>query len=501
MEASALETPHTAFSRSRVRFEAVTAWLDGPDAAGLSHAELEERLSADGRELFRQLLQDHLDLRAERECRLAEVVDGDGVVRTGAETGRGRGLATVFGTVQVRRIAYREPGHADLHPADAKLNLPAEKHSHGLRLLAATESARGSFDDAAQAIERVTGQRLGKRQVQQLAGRAAVDFDRFYADRSRQPGRAGDLLVLSCDGKGIVMVPDALRKATAKAAGKTTRKLTTRLSKGEKRNRKRMAEVGSVYDCTPLPRTAEDILAADQKPAAGKTGPTTHGKWLTARVAADTADVIAGVFDEAVRRDPHQQRRWVALVDGNSHQIDRIHAEARARNVKVSILIDFVHVLEYVWKAAWCYFSEGDPQAESWVRTQGLRILNGRSSDLAAAIRHKATYAGLLPRQRAGADTCASYLLNTRAYLDYPTALAGGWPIATGVIEGACRHLVKDRMDVTGARWGLDGAEAVLQLRALRSNGDLDEYWAYHLAQEKKRVHQARYTDGIIPAA
>jgi hypothetical protein len=102
--------------------------------------------------------------------------------------------------------------------------------------------------------------------------------------------------------------------------------------------------------------------------------------------------------------------------------------------------------------------------------------------------------------KRKPADTAAAYLLNKKPYLDYPTALARGWPIATGVIEGACRHLVKDRMDRTGARWGLAGAEAILKLRALHSNGDFDDYWAYHLAQEQHRVHAARYANGVNPA-
>ncbi|MCA1602436.1 MAG: ISKra4 family transposase, partial [Acidobacteria bacterium] len=79
------------------------------------------------------------------------------------------------------------------------------------------------------------------------------------------------------------------------------------------------------------------------------------------------------------------------------------------------------------------------------------------------------------------------------------TALAQGWPIATGVIEGACRHLIKDRMDLTGARWGLPSAEAVLKLRALLSNDDFDDYWDYHLTQEKHRIHQTRYQNGVIP--
>ena len=87
------------------------------------------------------------------------------------------------------------------------------------------------------------------------------------------------------------------------------------------------------------------------------------------------------------------------------------------------------------------------------------------------------------------------------AYLHYPTVLKKGWPIATGIIEGACRHLVKDRMDLTGARWGLHGAEAVLKLRAIRCNGDFDAYWSYHLGKEQRRVHRSRYADNRIPQA
>jgi len=262
VEAYAVETSRVAFAGSHDRFETVVAWLEGAESTALTHAELEARLQVESRELFRQLLQDHLDLRAQRERRLDEVVGADGLPRGNAEAGHQRGLATVFGEVQVRRIAYRARGYANLHPADGVLNLPTEKHSHGLRRLAAIESARGSFDGAVEAIERATGQPVGKRQVQELAQRAACDFDRFYAQRRGGPSVADDVLVLSCDGKGIVMRPEALREATRKAAGTSATKLATRLSKGEKRNRKRMAEVGGVYDATPAVRTPGDILPA-----------------------------------------------------------------------------------------------------------------------------------------------------------------------------------------------------------------------------------------------
>ncbi len=454
MEVYAPEAVDGAFDASHARFATVVAWLGGDQAGGVSHAELEAGLQTEGRALLRQLLQDHLDLRASGEQRLDRVVDAEQAVRPSAETGHERWLSTVFGAVSVARIAYRGRGLANLHPADAVLNLPAEKHSHGLRRLAAIEAARGSFDAAAAAIGRATGVRVGKRQVEDLARRAAVDVDSFYAGRAPEPSPDGDALALSFDGKGVVMRPDALRAATATAAGKATRKLATRLSKGEKRNRKRMAEVGAVYDVTPVARTVADILpATDAERAQPRPAPTTRGKWLTTSVTDGAAQVIGAVFDEATRRDPQQRRDWVVLVDGNNHQLDRIRVEARQRTITVAVVVDFIHVLEYLWRAAWCFFDEADRQAEQWVRTHAQAILAGRAGIVAAAIRRKATYHGLDPGHRHDADTAAAYLISKRRCLDYPTALARGWPIATGVIEGACRHLIADRMDITGARW------------------------------------------------
>jgi hypothetical protein len=493
----ASETADGAFADSSARFGAMVDFLSGEQAAGMTHAELEERLHTDGMRLLCQLLQDSLDLRAGREERLGEVADADGHLRGWAERGRERTLAARFGEVVVTRIAYRARERADLHPADGVLNLPAEKHSHGLRRLAAAEAARGSFADAAAAIERATTVRIGKRQVEALAAAAAVDVDAFYAAHAPD-WSTDDVLALSFDAKGVVMRPDGLRTATAKAA--TSQKLAARRSKGEKRNRKRMCEVAAVFDVTSKPRTIADILPEDPKAAQTATpAPVTSGKWLHASVTDDAAAVIAAGFAEADRRDPDHARTWIALVDGNSHQIDRIRAEAKARKITIPVIVDFIHVIEYIWKAAWCFHPEGDPNAERWVRAQARQILAGRAGIVAAAIRRKATYHGLDPGKRKPADAAAAYLLAKKPYLDYPTALDRGWPIATGVIEGACRHLVKDRMDVTGARWGLTGAEAILKLRTLTSNGDFDQYWTWHLAQEQQRLHNSRYLGGVIP--
>jgi hypothetical protein len=478
-----------AFAEAREQFAAAEEWLAG-EAAGLQHAELEEQLGARGQELMRMLFQGHLDLLAAGEDRRDDVAGADGVVRTRAEKGRARPLVTKFGEVSVSRIAYRSPGRGNVHPLDAVLNLPQEKHSHGLRKLAAIEAARGSMDAAGAAVTRATGVTIGKRQLEDLARRAAAHVEAFYLQRAIDPAPDGWPLILTFDGKGIVMLPGALRPATAKAAASAQGKLATRLSPGEKHGRKRMAELACVYDAAPAPRTPEDVISTPaqkrrkrkaratvpkkkQKPRE----PQARGKWLTASVTDDIPAVIAAAFDEAERRDPGHSREWAVLIDGNNAQIEAVTAESARRGVTVTIVIDFIHVLEYCWKAAWSFFDKGEPAAEEWVADQARKILHGKSAQVTAGIRRRATAYGYSGPERAGADECARYLQNKQDHLGYATALAKGWPIATGIIEGACRHIVKDRMDITGARWSLHGAEAILKLRALIASSDFEDYW------------------------
>ena len=346
-----------AFGESRKCFGELEDWLGSEEAAGLQHGELEEQLDVRGRALLRQLFQDRLDLTAAREERRHDVTGPDGVVRTRAEKDRTRPLVTRFGQVTVSRIAYRSPGRSNMHLLDAALNLPEEKHSHGLRKLAAVEAARGSIEAAGDAVARATGVRIGKRQLEELARRAAADVEAFYLQRVTGPAPQAWPLVLTFDGKGIVMLPEALRPATAKAAAAAQGKLVTRLSPGEKNGRKRMAELACVYDAAPVPRTPEEIISTPaQKRRKNKAQarrpkqkgkprePQARGKWLTASVTDDIPAVIAAAFDEAERRDPRHKREWPVLIDGNNTQIEAVTAEADSRGITVTIIIDFIHV-------------------------------------------------------------------------------------------------------------------------------------------------------------
>lgn len=461
------------------------------DADGWTHDKMESWVGEKGRELKRLVLQGMFDARRLRETKHTVVVGADRIERT-ERRDRTRVLATPVGEVKVTRIAYSAPEEGSLMPLDAELALPAGLYSDGMKKEGALEVIRGSFEDAQRSITRHTGVEIPKRQLIALVRSAATDFEDFYRRQYVVPEEAlgaDSLLIMSCDGKGVVMRPEGLRDATREAAEAATHKLKGRLSKGEKTNRKRMATVATVYDITPLVRQPEEILDPEAE-APARPRPTNKRVWARLDVSMD--QVVKDLFDEADRRDPSRKRRWVALVDGANHQLKLIRREARRRKVELTIVVDLIHVLEYLWRAAWDFFEEGDIAAEGWVVERALEVLRGKAPFVAAGIRRSATLRQL--EKRKNADECADYLLRKKEFLRYDEALSAGLPIATGVIEGACRHLVKDRMDITGARWGLDGGEAVLRLRSLWSSGDFDAYWEFHLEQ----THDRNYGDDYV---
>lgn len=487
------------FSVARDEFESIVEFLKSGEADKLSHSALENLVTERGREMLRTLLQAHLDARGPGEAAGA-VRGADGIEREQARL-QERGLSSVFGEVRVRRLGYGAEGTDSLQPLDAELNLPVEQYSFGLRRLAAQEAARGSFDEAQSSVAAQTGTTVPKRQLEQLVARAATDFDDYYAQRA--PPAVEDstsVLVITADAKGVVMLPADLREATRKAAAQTSHKLQQRLSKGEKRNVKRMATVAAVYTIAPFVRTPEEVMKvmAPRREAEQAARPRPQDKRVWASLQKQPEQVLEEAFVEARRRDPGQVLKWVALVDGNESQLRILKKLARRHAVRLAIVLDVIHVCEYLWGASLCFHAESDPAREKWVADRLLRVLRGEASLVAAGIRRSATRRRLRRKARAAADRCCNYLLKHSPQLRYDKYLRAGLPIATGVIEGACRHLIKDRMDVTGARWRLRGAEAVLRLRALRSSGDFENYWRYHEQREYQRNHADRYAAGTV---
>jgi hypothetical protein len=475
------------FSFARERFEDLVMKLRESVTQLMEHGDIEALIEAEGREILRLLFQANLDVRSESEERVKNVYGGDFIERRHCRSNCQRHLTTLFGEVVVRRLGYSGVGLNSIFPQDAKLNLPRDKYSHGLRGRIAEGVAKGAFGEAYSSIKNTTGGHVPKRQIEEVSREIAQDFDAFYCRRSKTEVSKEEILVLSCDSKGITMRHEDLRLQTRKAAEKESHKLQTRLSRGEKRNRKRQATVAAVYSTLPYYRNAKEILnkQGDRTPR-----PKPSGKRVWASIEKGMETVIEQLIEEALKRDPSQERQWVMLVDGQETQLHIIYRLIQKHKIEVVIVQDFIHVLEYLWNAAYSFYAEGSEEAEMFVYEHALGILTGKISEMAAGIRRSATRRGLSKPKRQAVDKCANYLLKNKERLNYAKALKNGWPIATGVIEGACRHLVKDRMDITGARWSLKGAEAILHLRALHINGDLEDYMYFHKQEEQWRHYE-----------
>lgn len=503
MEAHAI-ADENPFRAAEEQFANLVVALRADEQMHMTHDALEGFVQQQGNEVLRLVLQGHLDLRA-RRVSAGPVVGADGVERTHRRV-RAVPLKTVVGEVKVTREVHGARGRDSLAPLDAELNLPPEKYSLGVQKRVVIEGAKGSFDEAVASLARGTATTVPKRQAEQLMQRATCDFDDFYARRQAQASSksataTGPILVLSTDGKGVAMRKQDLREQTRKAAEKKRPKLRKRQSKGEKRHAKRMAMVAAVYCIAPFVRKPEDIvreLRLVREASQRRPRPEDKRVWASLELSAE--GVIDEAFKEARSRDPQQRKRWVALVDGNETQLGDLLVCAEHYGVELTVIVDLIHVLEYVWKAAWVFHGEGSKEAEQWVTDRLLEILRGHASRVAGGMRRSATRQHLPAKDRAAVDDCADYLIKYAAYLRYHEYLAAGLPIATGVIEGACRHLIQDRMGITGARWSLAGAEAVLRARALRSSADFDEYWTFHQEAELRRNHLSRYAQAQPPA-
>jgi hypothetical protein len=492
-------TIETHFGSSRAKLDRLVGRLSAEETRQLPHGEVERLIEIEGREVLRQLFEDHLALRHAVEPVQESVEGSDGLLRTHRRE-RERQLETIFGTVTVWRWSYEGRGVEGLRPLDGELNLPPESYSHGVEQRVAGEVAKSSFEETVKEVSKTTGAQVAKRQVEEISQRAAQDFDAFYDQRAEAaqaaPPAASSLVVITSDGKGVITRTEDLRPATRKAAEKGRHKCDKRLSKGEKRHRKRMSTVAAVYTIEPFVRTPEEVVEEMARGEAAARRPRPENKRVWASLEKEPEQVLEDAFAEATARDPDGERRWVALVDGNKTQlaiIKELAAFYGMFGVSLTIVIDIVHVLEYLWKAAFAFHEAGTPEAEEWVTERLERILRGEARHVAGGMRRSATRRGLSAQERLPVDACARYLLGYQAFLRYDEYLADGLPISTGVIEGACRHLVENRMNLTGARWSLQGAEGVLRLRSLVMSGDFEEYWRFHGKREYERNHEHLY--------
>ena len=386
---------------------------------------------------------------------------------------------SIFGKVRFARHYFAAPGHPGCCPLDAALSLPERCYSDLLREWAAFGTTDASYRESQTGLERILGRSLSLQAMETNVREDAGDVPAFYAQppNADAPVPLGPILVVQADGKGVPQ---------AQALAGVPRE---RLGKGQKRSKKKEAVVTSLYSIAPYHRTPADVVAAlmqDARPAEPSPRPRPIAKEVHATLDGKIV-ALTRLQQRAVHRGgaPHPQR--VALTDG----AEALQEQLLAHFPEHTLVLDIIHATEYLWAAANALLGETHPARKGWVRTHLEQVLHGATASVIAELEATAQDAGLTETERKVVLKTAGYYRRNQPYMHYDVYLAQGWPIGTGVVEGACGHLVKDRMEQAGMRWTQDGAQAVLDLRAVRLNGDWDTYWRYHRQQQHQRLYGA----------
>ncbi len=460
-------------------FQALIAYVTGPETRTATAYTVEltlfRRLLALGAALLRVFFQTRA---AARPAGPVHAPDGTPL---GYHDCRVTTYYSVFGKVRFARHSFTAVGQEGVCPLDADLSLPARCYSDLLQEWGTYGATDASYHESHAALEHILQLAVGSAALETMVADAVADVEAFHAQPVSPEVRAADgpILVVQADGKGVPMVqPPAGARPV-------------RLGKGQKRTKKKEAVVTSLYTIAPYVRTPQEVVAAllqerDRPPEAVRPRPV--GKAL--RATLDGKGVALTRLTERARQreGPHIVQR-VALTDG----AEALQKQIEAHVPQHTLVLDIIHATDYLWDAANALLGETHAGRTAWVRTHLEHLLAGQTQTVITALEAASQESALTAAQRKVVRGTAGYYRRNAPSMHYDVYLACGWPIGTGGVEGACGHLVKDRMEQAGMRWTKAGAQAVLDLRALRLNGQWDAYGHFHRQRQHERLYGASH--------
>jgi hypothetical protein len=473
-------------SLAHLKFAQLEQWLSTQQSARSPLGSVEGTLEIDGRELLRLLLQEHISRRSSVDFGSALHVHGtaSGTVCYAHKRVDTRVIITTVGAIRIARTGYYSPKCEAIHPIDQQLQLPRRSYSYEVQRRTVKMAVQGPFDEAIEMVHESMGIDLPKRSAEEILVDAGVDFDAFYNNREIDQATLVDpIIVAAVDCKGIPMVKSELMDADGKV----------RRGKGQKAQKKKMATVAAVFSQQRYIRTPQEVVDSlfrtEQEPKHSPHKSRCNNKRVWASLTSGKDLFIADVVKEVMRRNNKRDKILVVVTDG-----ERALQQKIGRTMKNAILIlDLVHALEKIWKAAYVFHEEGSVDAQLFVKVRALAILNGKVGQVVKGLRAMVTKRKLTGSKRDVIAGVSNYLYRNRPRMKYHLYLKQGLPIASGSVEGACKNLIKDRMERSGMRWTQRTAEAMVKMRATYLSGDFDDYWIFHVDQEQNRLYSVKY--------
>lgn len=397
-----------------------------------------------------------------------------------AERGRPseKSYFSIFGKLNVKRYLYHL-GADRFAPLDIVLNLPIRCYSYFLSEWVNQLTLHRAYEHTSAFLKKFLGLELSVSALETISQESATQYEAYYAGKKTLPKAepTGAWTVVSFDGKGVPMIKKEAAKIQAK------------LGKGEKRQKKKEALVGAKYTIDPHVRIPEEVAGhlvfpehkEEFPPGEGKTETKAQDIRYIASVEKPKRAVMEEIFEE-IKEEPFDNAPLLCLIDGAKSLLSSLGDAFRGIGNKV-IILDIIHVVEYIWLIAHLKYGEGNDVARHYVYDHLLMILKGDVSGYIQELCDERKTGSWKASQEKVFSKVITYFENHHPYMNYGEYLAQGYPIATGVVESACGHVVSDRMEISGARWGIQGAEAILRLRSVYQSQDWEEYWTFYTAQ------------------
>jgi hypothetical protein len=401
-----------------------------------------------------------------------------------------------FGDFDLERYGYgtREGQEIERVPLDERLALPAGKFSYLLQEWDQSEIMEAPFGQASRIVKRILGLTQYVDSLEQMNRQMSEQVESYHQSQAVPPPESeAPLLVQTIDHKGVILRHPADRSTIADHDPQSE----------PRKDRKRMAAVAGVYTVEPYVRTPEQVLKAlfappGQRRSEEPPRPRPQHKRLRACLSHvdsqgdeidGTAEMFGWMAGETQARNPQGLKTLIHITDGEPQL--RTGCDVFQAHVPMVAILDLLHATPRVWAMSRLFCRDEDSRT-AFVKERVHRILRGEVTSVVQGLRSLATRNKFKGKRRAQVDKVCAYFQNNADRMQYDEYLAKGYPIASGVIEGACRHVVKDRMERTGMGWTVAGAQAMLSLRCLWVGDDWDVYLTFRIAQETQRLHPHR---------
>ena len=415
---------------------------------------------------------------------------------------------SIFGEVAIQRAGYAQADGGYVYPIDAQSNLPDRKYSYLLQKWLQAGACETDFRQAVDRFNEIFDASFFPEVPQRMGLPIAAQVDPFYAQvDTPDPETEGSHLAISADGKGIPMLPSERAESTPSADPKP------RLGKGEKRGTKKEATVVVDFSFNPHPRDPEAVVNALMKKQTeterqqaqeerhrlrqeGQSEPRQPRQVHVRATLQSKESAFRYLMERLGKRDPQGEKPLIALVDGKPELETQLRQQLQAYHLEDrldALILDIIHASEYVWDVGTALYGEKNPQRLVWVEDKLRALLHSRVGRVIGGLKQRLTKNQLTASQHKALQKTITYFENHRHMMDYATYLARGYPIATGLVEGTCGSLVKDRMEQSGMRWSRVGAQAILDQRAVMKNGDWGDFWSFYIDTEKDRLYSSTY--------